>query len=250
MKTPWLFAFRLFIRNIIQGFPEFFRFTEADASILLSAYGLHAFEIDHLEKDRPNDRKATSGSSAKLSQRQQKGPPHWPISIGVHPDFVLGDWKTAWRNHVHSVNNHRCVSSDSFWEKLRKRVGEVWRDLHDDPHWKYGELCPLALLEESEGNKYRTDADELARANWFWSRRPRLLPLASWVVWFVVALGLPFWLFIVPLIGVLLLIIAALLVTTDIVRFARWRRQYELTIDRLKRTSTDGRDSFSEDRFA
>ena len=53
----------------------------------------------------------------------------------------------------------------------------------------------------------------------------------------MVAFGLPFWLFIVPAIGYPLLIIWAVLVNTDIVRSVRWRRQYELGIDRLIQTS-------------
>jgi hypothetical protein len=66
---------------------------------------------------------------------------------------------------------------------------------------------------------------------------------ASCVVWLTVALGLPFWLFIVPPIGVpLLIIIATVISSTDIVRSVRWRRQYELSIDRLIRISTNGRD--------
>ena len=81
------------------------------------------------------------------------------------------------------------------------------------------------------------DNDELARANWFWRRRPRLLPVVSSIVWLIVALGLPLWLFVVPVIGVPLLIVAPVIVNTDIVQSARWRRQYESSIDRLFRTS-------------
>jgi hypothetical protein len=83
--------------------------------------------------------------------------------------------------------------------------------------------------------RHPTHNDELARANWFWSRRPRLLPAASYTVWLVVVLGLPFWLFVAPLIGVPLLIIAAVIVNVEIARSVRWRRQYELSIDRLIR---------------
>jgi hypothetical protein len=34
---------------------------------------------------------------------------------------------------------------------------------------------------------------------------------------------------------------------TEIVRSARWRRQYELSIDRLVRTCKNGRDTFGMD---
>ena len=144
-----------------------------------------------------------------------------------------------------SYKNNHCISSHSFWKKLNfgKRLGEVWRDLQDESHWKYERLPPVQLLEKSGLPRYSTDNDELARANWFWSRRPRLLPAASCMVWLMVALGLPFWLVIVPPIGVPLLIIAAVIIASiDIVRSVRWRRQYELSIDRLIHISTNGRD--------
>lgn len=148
--------------------------------------------------------------------------------------------------------NNQCISSHSFWEKLSlgKRLGDVWQDLQDHPHWKYEQLAPVQLLEKPKLPTYPTDNDELARANWFWSRLPRLLPATSCMVWLIAALGLPFWLFIVPSIGVPLLIIAAVIVHTEIVRSARWRRQYELSIGRLIRTSTTGRDTFGVDAFA
>ena len=60
---------------------------------------------------------------------------------------------------------------------------------------------------------------------------------------------LPLWLFIVPAIGVPLLVIAAVIVNTEIVRSVRWRRQDELSIDRLIRTSTKDRDAFDMDVF-
>lgn len=148
--------------------------------------------------------------------------------------------------------NKRGRNNHSFWKKLgfSKRLSEFWQDLQDDPHWKYEQLSPVQLLEKSELHRYPTPNDELARANWFWSRRPRLLPVAGCIAWLIVALGLPFWLFIVPAIGVPLLIIAAVIVDTEIVQSVRWRRQYELSIDRLIRTSTNGRDTFDVDVFA
>jgi hypothetical protein len=148
--------------------------------------------------------------------------------------------------------NKRGRNNHSFWKKLgfSKRLSEFWQDLQDDPHWKYEQLSPVQLLEKSELHRYPMPNDELARANWFWSRRPRLLPIAGCIAWLIVALGLPFWLFIVPAIGVPLLIIAAVIVDTEIVQSVRWRRQYELSIDRLIRTSTNGRDTFDVDVFA
>ena len=56
------------------------------------------------------------------------------------------------------------------------------------------------------------------------------------VLWVTVALGLPFWLFRIPPIGVPLMIVAPVVVNTDLARSLRWRRQYESSIDRLIRT--------------
>lgn len=135
--------------------------------------------------------------------------------------------ETDRRRNVHG-------SSEKF--NLTKPLVRVWRDLEDKQHWKYDELSPVRLLEKLKLNEYPPDKDELARAEHFWSRRLRLLPVISYVFWLTAALGLPFWLFIFPTIGVPLLIVSALVVNTEIVRAVRWRRQYELSIDRLIHT--------------
>jgi len=142
--------------------------------------------------------------------------------------------------------NNQCISSHSLQEKFSfgKRLRGFWQDLQDNSHWKYEQLSPVQLLEKSKLPRNSTDIDELARANWFWSRRPRLLPTTSWIVWLIVVLGLPFWLFSIPAFGVPLLIIAAVIVNIEIVRSVRWRRQYESSIGRLFRTSKNDRDSF------
>ena len=88
-------------RRILQGFLEIFRLTEADASVLLSAYGLHALEIDRLQQNRLNEQKATSRSSEKINCGRQIGPLSVPIPIGIHPDFISGNWKAGRRKHVH-----------------------------------------------------------------------------------------------------------------------------------------------------
>ena len=114
-----------------------------------------------------------------------------------------------------SRKNNHGNGNDWLWEKhsVAKLLGELWQDLQADPHWKYGQLSPVQLLEILELQTYSTDNDELARATWFWSRRPRLLPAASCIVWLSVVLGLPFWLFLFPCIGVPVLIIAAVITT-------------------------------------
>jgi hypothetical protein len=137
-----------------------------------------------------------------------------------------------------SSKTDRCVVNRSEWEKhtLGKALREAWQDLQAEPKWKYEQLAPVQLLEKSELRVQSTDSSELVRATWFWSRRPRLLAVASTILWITVALALPFWLFRIPSIGVPLMIVAAVVVNTDLVRSLRWRRQYESSIDRLIRT--------------
>ena len=58
------------------------------------------------------------------------------------------------------------------------------------PRFNYGKSCSLTSV--------LADKDELARAEFFWRRRPRLLPATGFLLWIILALGLPFWLFTVP----------------------------------------------------
>lgn len=78
---------------------------------------------------------------------------------------------------------NECVSSHSLPEKVTfgRRLRGLWQNLQDNSHWKYEQLSPVQLLEQSKLHRNSTDIDELARADWFWSRRPRLLPAASWI---------------------------------------------------------------------
>jgi hypothetical protein len=128
--------------------------------------------------------------------------------------------------------NLRASSEKSTFSK---QLAGFWRDLEDNQHWKYDELSPVHLLERLKLDECLAEKDEFARAEFFWSRRPRLLPASGYILWLIVALGLPLWLFIVPAIGVPLLVLSAVVVDAGIVRSVRWRRQYELSIDRLIR---------------
>jgi hypothetical protein len=55
------------------------------------------------------------------------------------------------------------------------------RDLEGNLHWKYDEWSPGQLLEKLKFDACPADKDELARAEFFWPRRPRLLPSADWL---------------------------------------------------------------------
>ena len=75
----------IFVRGIVQNLLAFFRFTEADALVLLSAYGLHALELDRLQNSRTDEPQEANGNVRKLSQSERAGEPPAPIPIGVHP---------------------------------------------------------------------------------------------------------------------------------------------------------------------
>jgi hypothetical protein len=50
----------------------------------------------------------------------------------------------------------------------------MWRDLTSEPVWKYEELPPLLLAELTKLDLFEVGDTELARAQWFWSRRRKL----------------------------------------------------------------------------
>jgi hypothetical protein len=103
MKTTGLLnAFPLIaVRRSIQDLLTFFRFTQAEAFALLSAYGLHALEQDRLQNDRPDKPKETDGSLGTVSHCKPISDPPVPIPLGVHPDFTRVHWRAASRKQVH-----------------------------------------------------------------------------------------------------------------------------------------------------
>src|SRR5258708_14758172 len=127
--------------------------------------------------------------------------------------------------------NHRPVSGrPSEKSRFSKHLAEFWHDLQDGQHWKYEAFSPVQILEQLNLDTCQQNNDELVRAEWFWNRRPRLLRATSFVVWLLAALGLPFWLFIIPAIGIPLLIISAVGGVIQSVQFLLWGRAHEISI--------------------
>ena len=93
-------SFLISVQSIVQDCLGLFRFSEADACAILSAYGLISFEVDRLQNNHPNEQKQTSGSWGKVIHRKRIDQPREPIPIGVHPDITWGNWMTASRQHV------------------------------------------------------------------------------------------------------------------------------------------------------
>jgi hypothetical protein len=88
------------IRGIGEGFLAFFRFTEEDARILLSAYGFHAAEIERLQEER-SDEKGRKGIPQRAAHSPLLAPSYGPIPLGLHPELVGITFGTASRRHLY-----------------------------------------------------------------------------------------------------------------------------------------------------
>jgi hypothetical protein len=101
-----------------------------------------------------------------------------------------------------------------------------------DPIWKYEELPPGALIKSLHLEPAAIDQDELSRAEWFWSRRPKVLSesVSSFFCYVIVLVCL---LYSAPeTIWLLLLWILAGVSCASIehIRLSRWRNEYESSI--------------------
>ena len=129
----------------------------------------------------------------------------------------------------------------------------MWRDLTEEPAWRYEEQPPLRLSELTGLDWFEVGDVELARAHWFWSRRPRftlqesalLLVMGSCVI---LSLTIAFAAWprtsmpkrITELAILLLELAVEIYLIVQRLRFVRWRREYERSIDRLIRTIHPG----------
>lgn len=124
----------------------------------------------------------------------------------------------------------------------------IWRDLTTEPVWKYDELPPFLLTQLTEADLLEANDSELARVIWFWCRRPNLMFRDSAEVMIVtlcvlisLSIALVAWPGTSPpkrideVIIVLFELAVAIYATGHRLRFLRWRREYERSIDRLIR---------------
>jgi hypothetical protein len=111
-----------------------------------------------------------------------------------------------------------------------------WRDFNRENERRFPAIAP-ARLQELLGSP-AIDTTERIRAEWMWRRRPKLL-LGEGALGYCFVVGVGVALLLVPTTGILLdlvwLIISSLLVASDTVRANRWRRDYEVALDRLIR---------------
>ena len=104
-----------------------------------------------------------------------------------------------------------------------------------DPVWKYEELPPADLIESLHPEPAAIDQDEFFRADWFWSRRPKVL--SESVIFFFFYLTVAVCLFYllpgtVPLL-LLWVVAGASCAFFDGIRLNRWRDEYESSITRV-----------------
>jgi hypothetical protein len=109
------------------------------------------------------------------------------------------------------------------------------RKVEAEAVWKYEDVPPSALIKSLDLKPASLDQGEFARAEWFWSRRPRpfweslgffffyvtvvacLLYLIPDSVWFLV----------------LWILAGAIWVAIDSILLNRWRSEYESSIKRM-----------------
>jgi hypothetical protein len=129
----------------------------------------------------------------------------------------------------------------------------IWRGLTTEPIWKYEELPPFRLSHLSKRDLLEASDSELARAIWFWCRRPKLLFHDS-AAPVIVALCVLVSLFIAlvnwpqtsmpkrvaEMVILLLELVVEIYLVRQRLRFLDWRREYERSIDRLIRTIQRG----------
>lgn len=129
----------------------------------------------------------------------------------------------------------------------------IWSDLTAEPVWKYDELPPFLLTQLTEADLLEANDSELARVIWFWCRRPNLMFRDSVEVMIVtlcvlisLSIALVAWPGTSPpkrideVIIVLFELAVAIYATGHRLRFLRWRREYERSIDRLIRNLHPG----------
>jgi hypothetical protein len=129
----------------------------------------------------------------------------------------------------------------------------IWRGLTTEPIWKYQELPPFLLPELIKLDLVKASDSELSRAMWFWLRRPELTfhASAALLVWgLCLLLSVAIALVARPgtsmperfaeMIILLFVLAVEIYLTVQRIRFFRWRREYELSIDRLIRTIRPG----------
>lgn len=74
--------------KLIRDFLAFFKPTDTDASVLLTAYGIHTIGLDQLQSCRSAEQTETARTSGIPTHRQSIADPPIPVPIGIHSDIA------------------------------------------------------------------------------------------------------------------------------------------------------------------
>jgi hypothetical protein len=101
-----------------------------------------------------------------------------------------------------------------------------------DPIWKYEELPPATLIKSLHLDPATVDDDEFSRAEWFWSRRPKVLSESLSFFFFYLTVVVCLFYLVPDTVWFLLLWILAGVswASIDHIRLNRWRTEYESSI--------------------
>ena len=104
-----------------------------------------------------------------------------------------------------------------------------------DPVWKYEELPPAALIKSLHLEPAAIDQGELSRAEWFWSRRPKVLSESLSFFFFYLTVAVCLFYLVPDTIPFLLLwmVAGASCAFVDRIRLDRWRTEYEASIKQV-----------------
>ena len=119
---------------------------------------------------------------------------------------------------------------------LVNRWRVFWKDFNCGEHWRFPELSPVQLQQSLDIRWI--DRGEYARAEWMWSRKPKLI-LGEGGLGYAILIFVALLLLLIPQIGVFLTTAWCITmlgaISRDVVRSIRWRRDYEVSITRIMR---------------
>ena len=86
--------------KLIRDFLAFFKPTDADSSVLLTAYGIHTIDAEPLKSSRSAEQTETDRASDTLTHRQPIAEPPIPFPIGIRSDIT-------WMRRIALTPKHR-----------------------------------------------------------------------------------------------------------------------------------------------
>ena len=122
---------------------------------------------------------------------------------------------------------------------LVNRWRVFWKDFNSDEHWRFPELSPVQLQKSLDVPWTFIDRGEYVRAEWIWSRKPKLI-LGEGGLGYAILVFVALLLLLIPKVGVFLTVAWCFsmlgAIARDVVRSIRWRRDYEVSITRIMRS--------------